>query len=68
MYQNAPNKSEEDAKVGSSIYLENSISDIQDKVREWYQYDERSSIPADEINNTISSIIADNVDMRKMGY
>lgn len=44
------------------------ISLIQDKVRSWYKYDERNSIPIEEIQDEIYSIINDHVNMEKLGY
>lgn len=34
--------------------------DLSQKFREWVKYDERSSIPAEEIKDTFYDILADN--------
>lgn len=44
------------------------ISEIQNKVRGWYKYDDRDAIPVEEIQDEIYSIINDHVDMEKLGY
>lgn len=36
------------------------IWDIEEQLRNWYKYDNRGSIPIDEIHKTIFDIIEDN--------
>ena len=55
-YQNA-------SKMRSCIY------DITNKLREWYKYDTRGSIPISEVYDELWDIISDNnVDLEEMGY
>ena len=44
------------------------ISDILDKCRSWYKYDERSEIPIEEVYDTIIDIVNNYCNMEKMGY
>ena len=45
------------------------LSKITDKLREWYKYDNRSSIPIEEVYDSIWDIIQDNnINMEKLGY
>ena len=45
------------------------LSDITNQLRQWYKYDERGSIPVDEIYDKIWDIINDNnVSLEEMGY
>ena len=48
--------------------LAHCIYEIQNKIRSWYKYDDRNSIPVEEIQEEIYSIINDHVDMEKLGY
>lgn len=48
--------------------LAHCVYEIQNKIRGWYKYDERSSIPVEEIQEEIYSIINEHVDMEKLGY
>ena len=45
-----------------------SISLITDKIRSWYKYDERNSIPVEEIQEELYEIINEHVNMEKLGY
>lgn len=45
-----------------------SISLIKDKVRSWYKYDDRSSIPVEEIQDTIYDILNEHLNLEKLGY
>ena len=45
------------------------ISSILGKLRSWYKYDERPSIPTDEIQESIVEIINDSdVNVERMGF
>ena len=44
------------------------LNQIADKVRYWYNKDDRKTISTDEIGDTIFEIINDNVNMGKIGY
>ena len=45
------------------------IYDITNKLREWYKYDTRDSIPISEVYDELWDIISDNnVDLEEMGY
>lgn len=45
------------------------LHEIEQQVRQWYKYDSRGAIPADEIMDKIYDIIQEEgVDMERMGY
>lgn len=44
------------------------ISEIKDKVRSWYKYDERTAIPTEEIWDSILDIINEHINLEKLGY
>lgn len=44
------------------------ISEISDKLKEWYKYDSRGSIPIDEIKEVLDKIIREHVNLEKLGY
>lgn len=44
------------------------LSEILKQLREWYSYDSRGSIPTTELNDTLQTIIHENVNMEKLGY
>lgn len=44
------------------------IYEIQNKIRHWYKYDERTSIPVEEIQEELYEIINEHVNMEKLGY
>ena len=44
------------------------LSLIEDQLRQWYKYDNRPAIPTEEVRDTILEIIAENVNMERMGY
>ena len=45
------------------------IYDITNKLRNWYKYDTRGSIPISEVYDELWDIISDNnVDLEEMGY
>lgn len=45
------------------------LNDIINHIRNWYKYDSRGSIPADEIYDSIWDIIQDNnINMEDLGY
>ena len=45
------------------------LSEILDKTREWYKYDQREAIPTEEIRNTINGIIDEKVpDIEELIY
>jgi hypothetical protein len=43
------------------------LSNILDKTRSWYKYDEREEIPTEEIRDEIVEIINDHVNTEKLG-
>ena len=44
------------------------LSEIENKLRSWYKYDERPAIPTEEIRETILDIIQEHVNMERLGY
>lgn len=44
------------------------LSEIQNKIKGWDNYDDRDSIPTYEIYEEINEIIYKNVNMEKLGY
>ena len=44
------------------------LYEIQNKIRGWYKYDERNSIPVEEIQEELYGIINEHVNMEKLGY
>lgn len=44
------------------------LHEITNQMRSWYKYDERETIPVDEIHQKIWDIIQENVNMEKLGY
>ena len=44
------------------------ISRISDQIRSWYKWENRESIPIDEITDTLREIINDEVDLERLGY
>lgn len=45
----------------ASFGMLKALSDIQDKLREWYKYDTREHIPIEEIRDVLVGIIDENV-------
>lgn len=43
------------------------LNAITNQLRNWEKYDERSTIPTDEVFDKIWDIIQDNVDMERIG-
>lgn len=48
--------------------LAHCLYEIQNKIRGWYKYDERTSIPVEEIQEELYGIINEHVNMEKLGY
>ena len=44
------------------------LYEITNKLRGWYKYDERGSIPIDEVHKEIWEIIEDHVNLEELGY
>lgn len=44
------------------------LSKITDQIRSWYKYDNRETIPVDEIHEKLWDIISSEVDMERLGY
>lgn len=44
------------------------LSEIENKLRNWYKYDKRLAIPTDEIREEILDIIQEHVSMERLGY
>lgn len=44
------------------------LHEITNQIRSWYDYDERETIPVDEIHQKIWDIIQDHVNMERLGY
>ena len=41
---------------------------ITDQIRNWYKWDDRESIPVDEIHKKLWDIIEEEVNMERLGY
>lgn len=44
------------------------LSRITDQLRNWYKWDERESIPVDEIHEKLWDIIQEEISMEEIGY
>ena len=44
------------------------LSQIADKVRYWYNKDDRTEIPTEEIGDTIFEIINEYINLERIGY
>lgn len=44
------------------------LSQITDKLRSWYKYDERGEIPISEVYDEMWDIINENINMERLGY
>ena len=44
------------------------LYEITNKLRSWYKYDERGTIPIDEVHKEIWEIIEDHVNLEELGY
>lgn len=49
----------------TGMYL--ALSDIREQLRQWYKYGDRKAIPVEELRDTILDIIAEHVDLDKLG-
>lgn len=54
-------------RVQKAFDMAYTLSDLSEKIRSWYKYDERGSIPTEEIQDTFYSILQDhNVDLEEV--